>query len=798
MPLDKEALQKAIDAGREASYSTDHNSDLGARRKEVIEAYLGYNQNPAPEGRSQIVDRTIYQTIHTILPSLVRIFASSSETVCKFLPVGPEDEAAAEQTTHVINHVVTEQNQWEQLFSDWCHEGLISPNSYALAYWDKSENVTRERYEGQSEDQLAALLADKSLTVLEHSEYPDKQTNADNAAAYQQALMQYQQALPQWQQAALMAQQQGQQPPPQPQPPQPPRPVTLHDVVVEKRETEGKVCIKVLPPEHCFVSIDTPDWTLKECPYFEWVQEVTVGSLRAQGLDVPDDISDDEDYGDTDEDYARDRFAETDIETGEGALRKVWARSIWVDADIEGDGLIRKYYVIAVGKTILYAEPVSRIPVASLVSQSLPHRHPGYSVAESILDIQHTKTAIKRGGLDNLYLANSGRTAVSDKVVMSDVLDSRPGGVIRFTDGALPGEGHIMPIQHPFAFDSIVGSLEYFDQEGQNRTGASRYFAGTDAGAINKTAAGTAMLQNSAAHRVEHIARMIAPAVEYLFSVVHELISKHQNKQLSLRLNGEWVAVDPQAWRTKRDVRISVGVGAGNKESMLLQLGNMYAAQLQLLPMGVARPEHIHATVTEMAKLAGFSHPEKFWAKVPEIQNMPQPPDPEQTKAQAQMQMEQFKAQQEAAKFQEQQQAERQKFQAQAMLEQQKLQMQAELDKHREELDARQKTLEAEQKAALELQKAQLEREKEEARLAFERYKVELDAAVKLQIAGMSQQQPDTRIDEVIAAVQQLAQQINSPAEIVRGPDGKAIGVKRGDVVRTITRGPDGRAIGIQ
>jgi hypothetical protein len=32
----------------------------------------------------------------------------------------------------------------------------------------------------------------------------------------------------------------------------------------------------------------------------------------------------------------------------------------------------------------------------------------------------------------------------------------------------------------------------------------------------------------------------------------------------------------------------------------------------------------------------------------------------------------------------------------------------------------------------------------------------------------------------------------------VRGPDGRAIGIKKGGAVKAIQRGPDGRAMGVQ
>lgn len=781
--IDDQLLLAAIDDGRTNSYGTDEMSELGKRRAEAIEAYLGLNSNPAPPGRSQVVDRSVYETISTMLPSLVRIFASSSDEVCKFLPIGPEDEQGAEQTTAVVSHTVTQENQWEQIVSDWIHDAMLLCNGYCMAYWDESDATVREVYEGQSDDQIAALLSDE-VTVVQHSAEVDEEATKMAAQAYEQAMQQWQ-----------MATQQGQQLPQ----PQPPQPVQKHTVVIERRENEGKVCIKTLPPEHCYVSIKTPDWTLKDCPYFEFRQQMTIAALRAMGLEVPDDVSDYED-DDAEEDDARDRFYEDRefSEGGPGVMREVWARMIWVRADAEGDGVSRLYYVIAVGRTILFKQPVSRIPVASMVAQPLPHRHVGMSVAETVLDIQNVKTAVKRGGLDNLYLANNGRHIISSKVNLADFLDGRPGGVVRMLDDSLPAEGHVMPLAHPFAFNEIIGSLEYFDQERQNRTGASRYFSGTDANAINKTASGTIALQNMAAMRVEHIARMMAPAVEYLFSIVHELISKHRNKPQTIQLRGTWTTVDPQAWRTKRDCRISVGVGAGNKDSMMQQLQGVLAAQMQVgLPLGLVGRDQIHATNLEIVKLAGFSNPQKFW---PDPRQLPPPQpqmSPEQIKAQAEAQKLQFTAQQDAMKFQAEQ---AQRYREMAL--------QAELYKQREEMQARQKTLEQQMQAQLAQQQLEAKERETAAKLAFDKWKAEFDAALQIALAdkqaaaGMEQAQAskatDTRVDELLKVMQQISAEISGPAEIVRDANGRMVGLKRGERVRQIVRGPDGRAAGVQ
>jgi hypothetical protein len=786
MAIDKDALLAAIDASRENAYGTDEQSTLGARRRKSIEAYLGLNTNPAPEGRSQVVDRSVYETIQTQLPSLVKIFAGSSEEVCKCTPLGPDDEAAAEQHTAVLNYIVTQQNRWEQVCADWIHDAMLLANGYCMAYWDDSENIVQETYEGQSDDQVAALLSDTSISVVQHSQRIDEEATGL--------------AQKEWQQQAQQAMQQGIQLPP-------PEPVSAHDLVIERKEHDGKVCIRVLPPEHCYVSADTPDWTLKECPFFEFKQEKTIAELRAMGLDVPDDISDNED-GDDEESNARDRFDEDDFLTdSKGAMRRVWARMVWIRADAEGDDKSRLYYVIAVGRTILFVQQCARIPVSSMTVQPLPHRHIGMSEAETVEDIQDIRTAVTRGGLDNLALANAGRHAISEQVNLEDFLDNRPGGVVRMLpgSGALPGDKHIMPLVHPVAFEQVIGSLEYFDQIRQNRTGASRYFSGTDAGAINKTASGTMALQNMASMRIEHKARMMAPAVEELFACVQEILQKHSNKALTIKLRGKWTTVDPQAWRTKRDLRISVGVGAGNKESMAAQLQGQLGAQMQLMPLGLARPENLYATVIELAKLGGFANPERFWTDPTTAPPMPQPPSPEMVKAQSAMQIKQMELQANAQQFQMEMQAKYQELQVQHEAKVRELQANLELQGANDARDSEREMQKAQIEAQIELQKEENKKQVAAMQAEIEKYKADLDAQVKLTIAqnqaqaqAVAGEQANTAMTGVSKLLQDLSEQISAPAEIVRGPDGKAIGVKKGQTTRMVKRDEAGKAVGLQ
>ena len=107
---DNEKLLNAIDAYTAGAHGSDSDGgELSRQRSLALDAYAGKNIEPAPEGRSQVTDFTIFETIQWILPSLCRIFAAGDRIV-EFEPLGPEDEDAAEQESDYLNYLVTQRN----------------------------------------------------------------------------------------------------------------------------------------------------------------------------------------------------------------------------------------------------------------------------------------------------------------------------------------------------------------------------------------------------------------------------------------------------------------------------------------------------------------------------------------------------------------------------------------------------------------------------------------------------------------------------------------------------------------
>jgi hypothetical protein len=764
---DMDRLIEAIDAASDTAYGGDQDSDLATERSLALDYYYGRNVEPAPDGRSQVSDRSVFETVQWILPSLCRIFANGDQVV-EFQPFGPEDELPAKQESDYLNYVVTQRNPWFNIFLEWAQDALLTKNAYCMAYIEEKVHTETESYNGQSDEQVALLTQDDGIEVVEFESYPD-----ENA--------QPQQAMDPMTGQPIMI------PPP-----------NKHDIVIRRVKPQKRLRFKVLPPERCIVSEQTPSFTLEDCDYFEFFDDVTISSLRAEGFDVPDDIVSEEGAeSDNDVSDARNIFNERqgDDNPIDPSMKLVRARLIWIRYDYDEDGIAEMQKVIRVGRTILDREEASRIPVGCIVPNVNPHRHIGTSIADMTSDIQRIKTAILRQGLDNLYLSNNPRNVVSGKVNLDDYSISAPGAYVRLNDEALPGEGHVMPIPVQFMFDQAVSGLEYMERVNEGRSGVSRTFAGVDPGALStggNKSSGVAINQLStmASQRVEQIARIMATGIEYLFSVAHELLLKSGHQTDVVKLRGQWVNVDPSTWKTGRDMRICVGYGAGNKDALVSRLMMIANFQKEAMIGGlpIVQPQNVYQTATELVKASDFTAPERFFTDPATV-----PPQPKQpSEAEIYAGVEQAKLQSaERVKGAELQSEEKRKAEELAQKDRQ-AQLQAELAlvlKQMEQGGAVDlERLRGALKNDQERTKADLavrgEGEKEVGKSVLQVYKEEIERTVADR-------------DKAHARAEKVEQEMNAPREIVR-ENGKVVGVKVGSKVRRVTRDKDNQIVGLQ
>ncbi len=150
-------------------------SNLMQERADAMDYYLGNMDMdlPAQDGRSRAVSTDVADTIEGLLPTLMDIFAGSDEVV-RFEPVGPEDEAAAQQETDYVNHVFMQQNPGFMVLYSFIKDALLSKTGLVKVWWEENEQEERETYYNQSEDQYAVLVmaceaSGGKMKIVEHT-----------------------------------------------------------------------------------------------------------------------------------------------------------------------------------------------------------------------------------------------------------------------------------------------------------------------------------------------------------------------------------------------------------------------------------------------------------------------------------------------------------------------------------------------------------------------------------------------------------------------------------------------------
>lgn len=778
---------------------------LAAQRQKAMAYYLGQPTldltPPEVEGRSSVVSPDVRNTIESMLPQLMVKFAGS-ERVVEFEPQKPGDEQKAEQATDYVNHVLHTHNPGERIIYNWMKDALLSKNGIVKVWWDDRKEEKREEYRNLNDVELAQLMDDDEVEVIEQKSYPDEDDAEKRQQALQQLAQQLEQATqaaqagdPQAQQAVMALQQQMAQIQSAP-------PVLAYDVACRRTRISGCVKVENVPPEEFLISRKAK--SIQDASFVAHRVARTQSDLISMGYKNVDQISGDdqatalnmeriERLGYDDElAYLQ---ADT-LSTPDDSQRVIWVTECYVRCDYDGDGISELRKVVRAGNQILENEIVDCAPFVAITPVPMPHKFFGLSVADLALEAQKIKTNILRGMLDNMYLSINGRYfAVDGQVNLDDLLASRPGGVVRVKQPGAAGR-----LDQGMG-DSQLGMSMMETMQGflEDSTGWTRYNQGSDGDSLNNTATGVNIVTNRADMRLDLIARNFAEGFRDLFRLILKLVSQYCDKEAFIRLRGTWVNVDPREWRNQFDCTVNVGLGTGNRDQQVAHLMALLQQQQMGLQIGTATPENVYQSQAELVKALGFKSTDKFFSDPAKAPPRPQPPTPEQIKAQAAMQLEQMRQQADAQKFQAEQQIEMQRIQMEAQAKQAEqeaaLRVQAANDERDAARDQARIQMEAQLKQVEAETKAQLEREK----LEMERWRATLEAETKVlvaQIAAQSKAKP-----EVESPAEQLAEggvEEPSPnAALAMAMQGFTEALAQMRAPRTIIRGPDGRAQGI-
>ena len=143
-----------------------YDTEFSQERIDAMGYYLGEPFGNEVDGRSQVVATEVSDVIEYIMPSLTKIFAQSGQ-YARFVGRQPEDVQAAEQATELVNFVVNNDNNGFRVVHDFMKDALLFKLGAVKFYWDETERTEEEEYEGLTEDELALLVADPNIEVVE-------------------------------------------------------------------------------------------------------------------------------------------------------------------------------------------------------------------------------------------------------------------------------------------------------------------------------------------------------------------------------------------------------------------------------------------------------------------------------------------------------------------------------------------------------------------------------------------------------------------------------------------------------
>jgi hypothetical protein len=664
--VDKNKLKSIVDAEIRDAIGFLQTETNQARLK-AAKYYQRELYGNEMEGKSQVVTSEVADTVDAMLPSLIRVFASS-DNVAKFEPTRPEDEETAKQATDYCNWIFNKDNQGFLILHHWFKDALLQKNGIVKVLWDDKMDYSDEEYEDLTDDQITMLMQDDDLEVVSQKVEEEMGMGIDPMTGQPMQMV-----------------------------------YKTTDIKVRRKNDKGRVHIENVPPEEFIVNKQTR--TLDDCTFCAHRVFKTVSDLVASGYDedVVKGLSSQDDL--TFNLERTNRFGRSEMPRDSSldpSMRLVEVYECYLRVDEDEDGIAELRKIVYAGSEVLEDEEISYMPFAVLCPIPLPHKFFGDCPADRVMDVQLIKSTVTRQILDNLYQTNNSRMgAIEGQVNYEDLTNNMAGGIVR-----VKSAGAVFPLVTTPVAQQAFPLLQYFDDIIQKRTGLTDSSQGLNADVLqNVTAAAVAAQTSAATQRMELISRIFAETgVKHLFKCILHLVGEYQQKSRMIRLRGKWVAFDPREWHNEYDLSINVGLGTGNREQQISMLMMILQKQEQIMQsMGPNNPlvsiAMYRNTLARIVETAGFNDASPFLREIsPEQEQMmaqqaaqaaqaghqPQPPDPLimaqiqalQAAAQADAQIKMQKAQAEIAIMQ-------QKAQAEMELQQMKLQAQIETDRQK-------------------------------------------------------------------------------------------------------------------
>jgi hypothetical protein len=494
------------------------DTKLSQERQQVLDYYHGKLPRPMHKGNSKYVSMDVYDTVEAMKGSLLEVF-SANHNVITFPAQGPEDVEPARIAGLYTDYVMFRQNNCYNIFQTVIQDGLMARVGTVKVYWDTWVEKTEKAFSDAPMEAMDMLIGDDSYELVEYS--IDEDTGL------------------------------------------------VSGVVCEYRDC-AQVRIECIPPEDLLISAREKD-------------HVDPQFVGHKSMRMADEIR--EKYGLSMEEIQK--LAATDIDVNseleinartdnlsqesfnaqreyQDKVRPIRVDEVYMKIDRDGTG-VRLWKFIKAGSHLLDEEQVDRHPFKFFVPLPVPHAFFGSNFAMKAVPIQNARTTLIRGILDHTVITNNPRTMVVKGALVNprEMLENRLGGVVNVTrpDGVFP---YPQSNLNPFVFQTI-GLL---DEDKEDATGISKLSQGLNKDAIsNQNSEGLVEnLVSLSQQRQKIVARNFA--VNFLVPLaleVYQLVLENEKTENIVELAGNWVPIDPQKWKERKDCSVALKLGYGEQ-----------------------------------------------------------------------------------------------------------------------------------------------------------------------------------------------------------------------------------------
>lgn len=577
----------------------DHGPDPTAQQQ-AVDYYLGRPRGDELAGQPRIQSTDVADMIHAVQAQLLPSFCS--DAVCEFEPDGPDDEAQSRLESDAVNRTIMEDGRGYIVLGAAIKDALLLKNGIIKA-WVEDETVTAtRRLEGVTPEALALLNAEAD---------PERDTiepGDDGTATLTMSTVRRRLRL---------------------------EPVDPLNFVVDADHGSVLLHGTALAAERW----STTRGELLELGYSPTMVKLIPAGNPSLSSQTAQEIRNRAGEQQTDSQYEAERVY------------------CWRCYETGPDGAIA--YSLLGGDQLLETEPAPYIPYATGSALPEPHGFWGLSLFDRLKAVQDAKVLGLRQWVANLAAGNLSRTAVNDNVVIDDLTNGRPSGVVR-VEGTGPVGDSIMPLPVLDMGGNAAQFMQYMDQIRADRGGAALQMAGGEAqlAGAQVGSMGVDRMFSVQEQLAAMMARNLAETLlRSLFGLVHRMLAEEYGRPMELRLAGEWQTVDPSRWRPRTRINVKQGLSQGERQRKIAGLQANVGLQLQALQAGldgvlVDLPS-IHRALLDLGHAWALDGVPGYWvdpaSKAAQAAGQQKQQQAQQLQA-AQLQIEQAKAQMEQAK----------------------------------------------------------------------------------------------------------------------------------------------------